>query len=118
YDCAVGSNWRMDVSADARYSDGYAWTATLDPFEQDSFWIFDAALRLYSADERYELAFIGRNLNNEVYARGGGARPGACANNQAAVPGGCDVTAGANDQDQVTYTSFGRTLTAQFRVRF
>lgn len=118
YDIGVGPNWRMDFSADARYNDGYPWTSTLNPYEQSSYWLFDAAVRLYSADERYELAVIGRNLSDKIYAQGGGARPGACANNQALVPFGCDTTVGANGQDQVTYTSFGRQLTAQFRVRF
>jgi iron complex outermembrane recepter protein len=118
YDIGVGTDWRMDFSADARYNDGYPWSSTLNPYEQDSFWLLDAAVRLYSADERYELALIGRNLGDKIYAMGGGARPGACANNQALVPFGCDTTVGANGQDQVTYTSFGRQLTAQFRVRF
>jgi iron complex outermembrane receptor protein len=118
YDFALGGRWRMDFSSDARYSDGYPWTATVDPFEQDSYWLLDASLRLYRNDGRYELALIGRNLTDEIYAQGGGARPGACADNQALVPFGCNPDAGANDQDQVTYTSLGRMLTAQFRVRF
>ncbi len=117
YDFELGRNWRVDLSADARYNDGYNWTATLDPYTQDSFWFVDAALRLYSADGRYELSLIGRNIGDKIVAQGGGARPGACANNQAAVPFGCDLTAGANDQDQVTYTNLGRMFSAQFRVR-
>lgn len=119
YDWGLGgSGWRSDLSADARYNDGYVWTNTLNPFTQSSFWTLDAALNFYSADDRYELSFIGRNLTNKIVAQGGGARPGACANNQALVPFGCDTTVGANGQDQVTYTTFGRSLTAQFRVRF
>lgn len=118
YDVPVGADWRIDLSADARYNDGYPWTATLNPYEQDSYWLLDAAIKLYSADDRYELSLIGRNLNDKIVALGGGARPGACANNQALVPFGCDTTVGANGQDQVTYTSFGRSITAQFRVRF
>jgi len=119
YDFELGaSNWRMDISSDVRYNDGYPWTATLNPFTQDSYWLWDAAIRVYSADDRYEFSLIGRNLGDEIYAMGGGARPGACANNQSLTPGGCDTTVGANGQDQVTYTSFGRSLTAQFRVRF
>jgi iron complex outermembrane receptor protein len=118
YDRDVSRNWRIDVSSDARYNSGYNWTTTLDPFEQDDFWLLDASVRLYSADQRYELALIARNLTDEVYAFGGGARPGACADNQALVPFGCNTNIGPNEQDQVTYTSFGRLVTAQFRVRF
>lgn len=118
YDIPVVDRWRLDISSDARFSDGYPWSATLDPFEQDSYWLLDASLRFYRNDGRYELAIIGRNLTDEIYAQGGGARPGACANNQALTPGACDTTVGANGQDQVTYTSLGRMVTAQFRVRF
>lgn len=113
-----GSGWRAELSSDARYNSGYNWTTTLNPFKQSSFWTMDAALRFYSADDRYELAFIGRNLTDKIVAQGGGNRPGACVDNQAAVPFGCRANAIANDQDQVTYTTFGRSLTAQFRVRF
>lgn len=116
----ANSNWRWELSSDARYSDGYAWTATLDPFTQSSYWMLDAALRLYSADERYELSFMGRNLTDKFVALGGGARPGACpqADPTNPDPGARCTSTGPNSQDQVTYTNFGRSLMAQFRVRF
>ena len=80
----------------------------------------DAALNLYSADERYHLALIGKNLGDKIYAMGAGARPGACASPDPSNP---DPTqrctfSGPNGQDQVTTTSLGRQLTLQFRVRF
>ncbi|MCC5872935.1 MAG: TonB-dependent receptor [Gammaproteobacteria bacterium] len=119
YDMGIGTGgWRSEWSTDARYNSGYNWTNTLNPYTQSSFWTLDTALRFYSADYRYELSFIGRNLTDKIVAQGGGNRPGACVDNQAAIPGNCRVGAIANDQDQVTYTTFGRSLTAQFRVRF
>ncbi len=119
YDWPISSTWRMNLSFDARYSDGYPISATLDPFEQDSFWITDAALNLYSADDRYLLSVIGRNLGDEIYAQGAGPRPGACASPDPSNPNPalrCS-SAGPNDQDQVTSTSLGRQVTLQFRVR-
>jgi iron complex outermembrane receptor protein len=118
WDVAISAGWRMDLSADLRYSDDYFITATANPFRQKSFWITDAALRFFTEDYRYELAFIGRNLGDKIYAQGAGSRPGACANNQALIPFGCDLTATANDQDQVTTTSLGRQYQVQFKVRF
>ena len=44
YDQALNDQWRISFSSDARFTSDYDWTATLDPFEQDSFWILDAAV--------------------------------------------------------------------------
>jgi len=77
YDFALNDAWRMDLSTDARYNGGYVYTATLDPFRQDSFWLQDAAIRVYTANERYEITLIGKNLSDEIYAQGAGSRPGA-----------------------------------------
>lgn len=54
-DRGLGNNWRYSLSADARFTDDYSWTATLNPFEQDSFWVWDAAISVYSGDERHQL---------------------------------------------------------------
>ena len=64
FDRAIGgSEWLIGLSADARYSDEYRLTDTVTAPEQDSYWLFDASIRLYSADNRWELALIGRNLD-------------------------------------------------------
>ncbi len=121
FDQGLGNtDWRWELSSDVRYNDGYAWTATLDPFTQSSYWLMDAAVRLYSADDRYQLSLVGRNLTDKIYAMGGGARPGACpqADPTNPDPGARCTSTGPNSQDQVTYTNFGRSIMAQFRVRF
>jgi iron complex outermembrane receptor protein len=110
YDRELGGYWAMELSADARYSDEYRLAAETSPDIQDSFWLYDAALRLYSQDDRYEVSFIGRNLGDEIYAYGNGPRPGACAGQVG------DVCTGGR-QDQVTSTSLGVTYTLQLRVR-
>ena len=84
FDAPVANGWRLDLSADFRYTGDYAWTATLDPFKQDSFWLIDAAVSLYSEDGRHRFSLIGRNISDEIYAITGGAIPGRCPN---ATPG-------------------------------
>jgi len=116
YDMPMGDAWRLSLSADARYSDDYAFTATLDPFIQDSFWILDAAVSLYSEDGRHQFNLIGRNLNDEIWVVGAGAIPGRCPN---ATPqlgpfATCNNT-GPNSLDQAATTAQGRTVTLQYR---
>mgnify|MGYP006419635325 FL=1 len=118
FDRSLNENWRFSISADARFTDDYAWTATLNPFEQDSFWTTDAAIRVYSEDGKYEVALIGRNIGDEIYIIGGGAQPGGCPNvNPALGPGACDLSGTANDLDQAATTPLGRTVSLQFRYR-
>ncbi len=128
YDIPLGSGLRFNASLDARYNDGYSYSATLDPFKQSSFWITDAALSIYTEDERYQISFIGRNLGDNIIAQGAGPRPGACfqANPNNLPPplgagdgsGVCNGAAGPNDQDQVVTTTLGAEYMIQFRVRY
>ncbi|MEZ5596980.1 MAG: TonB-dependent receptor [Pseudomonadales bacterium] len=120
YDFALTDNFRMDLSIDGRYNRGYPLSATLHPLTQDDFWIWDTAVRFYTADEKYELALIGRNVGDEIIAQGAGARPGAC---YLADPTNPDLTARctptiADNQDQVVTTTLGAEYVLQFRVRF
>ncbi|MGB0693361.1 MAG: TonB-dependent receptor, partial [Pseudomonadales bacterium] len=98
-DRGLGDNWRYSLSADARYTGDYAWTATLNPFEQDDFWVWDAAISIYSSDDRHQISLIGRNIGDEYYIVGGGAIPGRFPINNT----------GANTLDQAATTPLGRT---------
>ena len=121
YDFAVGAGWRGDVSADFRYTGDYAWTATLDPYIQDSFWLVDAAVSLYSEDGRHTFSLIGRNITDKIYAITGGAIPGRCPNVVRLAPGtagplaGICNNTGPNSLDQAATTPLGRTLSLQYR---
>ena len=106
FDRGMGNSWRYSLSADARFTDDYAWTATLNPFEQDSFWVWDAAISVYSDDERHQFSLIGRNIGDEYYIIGGGAIPGRTP---------IDNT-GANTLDQGATTPLGRTISLQYRL--
>ena len=116
YDWNAGGGWRVNLSADGRYTGDYAWTATLDPFNQDSFWVLDAAISLYSENGRHQFNVIGRNITDKIYVIGGGAIPGRCPN---ATPelgpfATCNNT-GPNSLDQAATTPLGRTLSLQYR---
>lgn len=76
------------------------------------FWLFDAAIRLYSEDGCHSLALIGRNLGDEIYIIAGRAIPGRCPNYMA--PRTCDNT-GPNSLDRTVATPTGRTLNLQYR---
>ena len=104
-DRAFTDGWRYSLSADARYTDDYALTASLNPFKQDSFWIIDAAMSVYSESGRHEFSLIARNVRDEIYAIGAGAIPGRIPANNL----------GANSLDQAATTQLGRTLSLQYR---
>ena len=121
YDRSMSRNWRLSFSLDARYSDGYSLMSTLDPYTQASYWVIDAALRFYSADQRFEVSFIGRNLGDEIYAFSSGNRPGACVGADPTNPDPAQrcVSDPLNiEQDQVVTTSLGAQYTLQVRMRW
>ncbi|MBL6690367.1 MAG: TonB-dependent receptor [Pseudomonadales bacterium] len=105
YDFAVADNWRMSVSADARYSDDYGLTDTLNPITQDNFWLLDASVSLYSSDDRHEFSVIGRNLADEYYGVSGQSIPGRIAADPSS----------ANNLDNGINTPLGRTVTLRYR---
>jgi iron complex outermembrane receptor protein len=115
YDIPMGANWMFGLTGDARFNDGYKLTDSIDSPEQDSFWQYDASARFYSADGRYELAIIGRNLGDEVVAYSAQARPFSCTD----LPdGSCTTAVPAGQKDQVLTSSIGRQYTVQFTFRY
>ena len=107
YDLPLTSGWRINLSADARHTGEYSWSASLDPFMQGSFWVSDAAISIYSESGRHAFNIIGRNIGDEYYILGGGAIPGR-------MP--IDNTS-ANSLDQAATTNLGRTLSLQYVFR-
>jgi iron complex outermembrane receptor protein len=71
-----GSGWRGMLDLDGRYSDEYSLSLTRIPnSDHDSFVIFDASIRLLSPDDRWEVALMGRNLDDELVVFGKNDRP-------------------------------------------
>ena len=114
YEFPVGDNWGMSLSADARYKDDYAITSTLDPLEQDSFWILDAAISIYTNDYKHQFNLIGRNVNDELVILGAGGIPGKCPNLTFTPAATCTST-GPNSLDQAATVTQGRAITLQYR---
>ena len=104
YDQPLGSQWRINLSADARYTGEYSWSASLDPFMQGDFWVNDASISIYSDDGHHAFNIIGRNIGDEYYILGGGAIPGRIPANNTQ----------ANSLDQAATTALGRTLALQY----
>ena len=94
-----------------RYSDDYGWGVYVNSPRQDSYWMNDAALSLYSEDGTHSFNLIGRNLGDEIVIVTGGSIPGRVATRS--VPG----VEGALLQDQAVTTQLGRTLTLQYKFK-
>ncbi|MEW9854395.1 TonB-dependent receptor [Novosphingobium sp. M1R2S20] len=66
YEFDVSGSWMASLSADVAYSDGYITSTNYNPDSyQEAFAKLDATMRIFSADRRWELALIGRNLTNK-----------------------------------------------------
>jgi len=114
YDAPVSDNWMWGLTADARYNDGYPLSSGTFASEQDSFWVYDASARLYSSDNKYELALIGRNLSDEFYAHTTAGRPFACQTDPA---GGC-AAVNTVGLDGLVHTNQGREYIVRFTYRY
>ena len=130
WDVPLNNDWTLSFSTDLRYSDDYITdypncdegdpaTGTLGcqdvstvwshgfAWKQDSFWMYDASVRL--ASERWEIALSGVNLGDEriVFSEGG-------------IPGNTPDMSGAGTalEDNARYVNQGRkvTLRATFRL--
>jgi outer membrane receptor protein involved in Fe transport len=68
YDTRVSDNWRATFSVDASFSSGYMAQADYSPGGyQKSYWRLNASAHLKSNDDKYDLAVIGRDLNDAWY---------------------------------------------------
>lgn len=88
---------RFSVSADADYSDGYNASTNYNPYAyQKAYTKLDATMRLFTADKRWELALIGRNLTqvreliNANDRNGTGGLKGGVATCSTLTQTGCD----------------------------
>jgi len=68
YETAISSLLRIGLSADARYSDSYFTQDNISPFaHQGAYATIDAAARLMTMEDHWELAVIGKNLTDRRY---------------------------------------------------
>ncbi|MDB5704749.1 MAG: TonB-dependent receptor [Sphingomonas bacterium] len=68
YDTPISNNWKIGLSSNLRYSGRYKTYAfapdAADRFHQDPYATIDASIRLMTADDKWEIALIGKNLTN------------------------------------------------------
>ncbi len=88
YVVAMGSNWNLGFNVTSSYKDDYNPTTQLYPksWWQDSYWVTNASLSLYSPDDTWQLFVRGINLGGEYYAATGsslGGNPGLTGTNDA-----------------------------------
>jgi iron complex outermembrane receptor protein len=68
YDTAMTGTLKFGIDGTAAYSGAYWANTTENPLaRQDDFWRINAVIRVHDADDRWEIALIGRNLLNERY---------------------------------------------------
>ena len=77
YVMAMGNNWNLGFNLTSSYKDDYNPTAQLYPksWWQDSYWVTNASLSLFSSDDTWELFVRGLNLGGEYYAATGSVAP-------------------------------------------
>lgn len=72
YETYVLDNFVLDMDIDSRYSDSYLASSFGNPAsKQPSYVVLNAAVRLRTSDDRWELAVIGKNLTNKFIVNGG-----------------------------------------------
>jgi iron complex outermembrane receptor protein len=113
YSRAIGSgNLEWGFGFNTSFTDEYE-TQNEDPvgFVQDAFWLLNARAYVGSADGRWNVSVMGRNLTDELYVVTSGGRPFADSSNNSLLPGGVGLS------DTVLNYARGRQLFLQFEVR-
>jgi len=81
YDTSIGSGLMFGITGDMKHSSSYLGQDDYNPFSrQRAYQKFNASVKLYSDDERWEFALMGRNLTNEyvvLYTQNATGGPGA-----------------------------------------
>lgn len=77
YDTPVANGLNIGITGDVIHTGGYNTQLAQNPVSfQKSTTRINASIRLYDTDDRWELAFIGRNLTNERSISGSADKPG------------------------------------------
>lgn len=110
YDRDLNDNLRYGIAVDARYSSSYLASAFGNPDSRQSRYVsLDASARIATADDRFEIALIGKNLTNRFYVTGNVDGP--------STGGGTGTPAGIH-ADQLGFGNIPRTVQIQVSTRF
>ena len=109
YETPVSNDLIFGLSVDARYSSSYLSSSFGSPLSrQDEYINLDAGIRVHDADDRWELALIGKNLTNQFVVTGV---------TDASGTGAGTGTPLGRTADQVGFLALPRTVQLQFTWR-
>ncbi len=119
YDGDVGSGLKFGGNIDVRYSGSYLGSSFGDTAtRQGAYAVLDSGIRIGTANDRWQLALIGKNLTNEFYFTGGGTAPltggGTGLSQTPATPGGPRAVPG----DIIGYGAFPRSVRLQLTFKY
>ena len=110
YEMELGADLNLGLSFDARYSSDYIASSFGNPASRmDSYVTLDAGVRVGSADERWELALLGKNLTDEFYITG--VVDGPSTGSGTGTPAGVIA-------DQAGFATLPRTVQVRLTTRF
>jgi outer membrane receptor protein involved in Fe transport len=110
YDTETGNGLKVGGNVDMRYSGSYLGSGFGDPrTRQESYAVLDAGLRFGAADDRWQVAVLGKNLTNKFYFTGGGTAP---------LTGSGTGTAAGKPGDIIGYGTLPRTVRLQLTVKY
>ena len=77
YVVSIGSNWNLGFNVTSSYKDDYNPTTQLYPksWWQDSYWVTNASLSLFSSEDTWQLFVRAINLGEEYYSATGSVAP-------------------------------------------
>ncbi len=110
YETEIGKGLKIGGNIDTRTTSSYLGSSFGDPYtRQDGYAVIDAGLRIGAANDRWQLAVLGKNLSNKFYFIGGGTAPltGAGTGTNAATLG-----------DIIGYGAMPRTVRLQVTVKY
>lgn len=109
YEMPVGKSMMFGASVDGRYSSSYLASAFGSPLSRQAKYInLDASVRVRDADDRWEIALLGKNLTNQFVVTGVTDGSGT---------GTGTGTAGGISADQVGFVAMPRTVMLQLTYR-
>lgn len=110
YETEVGSGLKIGGNVDTRTTSSYLGSSFGDPYtRQKAYAVLDAGFHIGAADDRWQLAVLGKNLTNKFYFIGGGTAP---------LTGAGTGTNSATLGDIIGYGSMPRTVRVQATFRY
>ena len=110
YESEIGKGLKIGGNIDTRTTSSYLGSSFGDPYtRQNGYAVIDAGLRIGAANDRWQLAVLGKNLTNKFYFIGAGTAP---------LTGAGTGTSNATLGDIIGYGAMPRTVRLQVTVKY